>query len=155
MYIWYVLAFFLIVVLSSEIYDRRAEKRKNERLLFKKHMFTPSRKVMFKRLREAFPDAIVFPEVPYSDLLDNRKKNAKEKAKMALRFQGCRVNFVLCDDDLSVFCLIKFDETPEEKRKLKKLTSEEIFKEAGYRFIRYKNVPSVEKLKKDVVENNI
>ena len=150
MHICNVLGAFAFIVSFSEFYDWRARKHASERQLFKKHLFTPSRKNMFKRLREAFPEALIFSEVPYGALLDNRKKNAKEKAKMALRFQGCCVNYVLCDENLTPFCLIKFDETPKERKKLKKMTSEEIFKEAGYQFVRYKTMPDVEKLRQDI-----
>ena len=150
MYIWCVLTVFAAVVGGSEIYYRIADRKKDERRLCKKTFLSTSRKNMFKRLREAYPEALIFSQVPYGDLLDSRKKNAKEKARMLLRFQGCRVDFVLCDDSLTPFCLIKFDETPQEKKKLKKLTSEEVFHEAGYKFLRYKNTPSVERLKNDI-----
>lgn len=152
MYIWVVVGLFVFLIGGCELYDFIAEKKKNERLLFKKNLFTLSKKSMFSRLRDAFPKAYIFPNVPYGALFDAKKKNTKEKAKLALRFQGCHVDFVLCDETLTPFCLIKFDETPEEKKKLKKLTSEEVFAEAGYQFVRYKagRIPSVENLKKDI-----
>ena len=150
MYLWTVIALLVVLIGGSEFYDYLAEKRKEKRVLFKKNLFTASRKTMFSRLREAFPQAYVFPNVPYTALFDARNKNAKEKAKLALRFQGCHVDFVLCDEALVPFCLIKFDETANEKKKLKKLTSERIFAEAGYQFVRYAKTPSVEQLRNDV-----
>jgi len=150
MYLWTVIGLMAALIGGSEIYDYWAEKQKDRRLLFKKPFFTASRKTMFSRLREAFPKAYVFPNVPYTALFDAGKKNAKERAKLALRFQGCHVDFVLCDETMVPFCLIKFDETPVEKKKLKKLTSEQVFAEAGYQFVRYAKTPSVEQLKKDV-----
>lgn len=152
MYIWYVLAIFFVLLIASNIYDRQQEKRKNERLLFKKRLLSPSGREMFEHLREVVPDEYIFIRVPYSDLLDNRKKNPKEKARMHFRFLGCCVDFVICDEKMDPLCLIKLDETEMEKKKLKKLTSEEVFAEAGYKFIRYKtkNKPTVEQLKADI-----
>lgn len=152
MYIWYVLAVFFILLIASNVYDIQQEKKKAERNLFKKQLLTPSGKEMFDRLRQVVPDGYIFVKVPYTDLFDNRKKNPKEKARLHFRFVGCCIDFVVCDAKLNPICLIKFDETEMEKKKLKKLTSEEVFAESGYHFIRYKskNKPSVEQLTADI-----
>lgn len=152
MYIWYVLAVFFILLIASNVYDIQQEKKKAERSLFKKQLLTPSGKEMFDRIRQVVPDGYIFVKVPYTDLFDNRKKNPKEKARLHFRFLGCCVDFVVCDAKLCPICLIKFDETEMEKKKLKKMTSEEVFAESGYRFIRYKgkNKPSAEQLAADI-----
>ena len=118
----------------------------------KKQLLTPSGKEMFERLRQVVPDGYVFVKIPYTDLFDMRKKNAKEKAKLHFRFAGCRVDFVVCNAKMCPICLIKFDENEMERKKLKKITSEEVFAESGYRFLRYKlrNKPSVEQLRNDI-----
>lgn len=152
MYIWYVIITFFVLLIASEIYDKQQEKKKSERLLFKKKLLTPSGKEMFEHLRKVAPDSYILLKVPYTMLLDNRKKNPKEKARIHFRFLGCYVDFVLCNENMEPTCLIKLDETEMEKKKLKKLTSEEVFAEAGYNFVRYrtKDKPTVEKLKEDI-----
>jgi very-short-patch-repair endonuclease len=103
---------------------------------------------MYFRLAEAFPDHVVLAQVAFSALLsckDNATRN---------RFDRKRADFVLCTKAFEVVAVVELDDSSHKGREEQDASRDKYLKDAGYWVLRYKQVPDVADLQRDVAMIN-
>lgn len=109
-----------------------------------KTMLTRREQAMYFRLKEALPnDLIVFAQVSFSALL----KSPDQAARNA--FNRKMADFVVLKKSFEVVAVIEVDDASHRGREKQDQERDAMLTEAGYRVIRYANVPDVEQVKAD------
>ena len=115
---------------------------------FSKRVITKFESKMFFRLKEAFPEHHVLAQVAFSALITHH--NIKVRAK----FNRKVTDFVLLDNSLEVIAIIELDDPSHIGKEAQDAARDEMLHEAGYRVLRYTDIPSVKYLKKDIQLNS-
>jgi len=121
--------------------------RKNRGAILRKRPLTNREQSMYFRLQEVLDGRIVLAQVAFSALL----KTSLQKDRN--RFDRKVADFVICDKTFEVLAIIELDDASHNGRAAQDLKRETLLTDAGYRVIRYRNVPDVATLQKDF--NNV
>jgi very-short-patch-repair endonuclease len=65
------------------------------------------------------------------------------------KYQNCRIDFVVCDSQLSIIALVELDDQINERRRTKDAEQDYITAQAGYKTVRFnrRDWPTVEQVK--------
>ena len=101
---------------------------------------------MFFKLTESFPDLIVLCEVAFSALLYAKSNGARNT------YNRLRTDFVLVDKSFRVVAVIELDDSTHqsENAKVRDAQRDVMLERAGYKVLRYRQVPDVVRLRKDI-----
>ena len=102
---------------------------------------------MYFRLVEAFPEYVVLAEVAFSALLYARGQGTRNA------FNRLRADFVVCDKSFRVVAVIEVDDSTHDNKvgREKDAARDVMLEGAGYRVLRYRSVPDVERLRHDII----
>lgn len=120
------------------------------RLFRRKQKFFPRRVItafeskMFHRLNEAFPDYHVLAQVAFSALITN------QNYKIRNRFNRKVTDFVILDQAYNVLVIIELDDPSHIGKETEDAERDAMLEEAGYRILRYTNIPSISTLRHDI-----
>ena len=95
---------------------------------------------MYGRLRETFPTSIVLAQVAFSALVTSESRHRNY-------FDRKVADFVLCDPSLKVQFVIELDDASHKGRERADAAREKILTRAGYKLLRFANVPGQDDLK--------
>ena len=109
----------------------------------KRPVLTEREQAMHNRLTQSVPDLIVLAQVSFSALL-----NAKTTATRNT-FDRKTADFVICDRAFQVLAVIELDDASHRSKKSKDGDRDAMLRNAGYRVIRYANIPDIEKVRQD------
>ncbi len=109
-----------------------------------KKLLTERERPMFFRLQQAFPDDVVLSQVAFSALL-----TAKEQPTRAT-FNRKVADFVVATKAFEVLAVIELDDASHEGREAQDGKRDQLLESAGYRVIRFKQVPNVEDVRRAV-----
>ncbi len=126
----------------------KSQERKGK--VVKKRLITAHENVMFWRLCEAFPkpEYVVLAQVSFGALLD-----AKDGAARGA-FSQKIADFVLTDKLLNAVAIIELDDSSHRGKETKDSERDAMLTNAGYKVLRYKQIPTIEKLKEDMTTPN-
>ncbi len=91
---------------------------------------------MFKQLKAAFPDLNVLAQVAFSALIT-------DQYKIRGRFNRKVTDFVILNQKLDVVVIIELDDPSHLSKQQEDKFRDQMLQEAGYRVLRYTQIPSV------------
>lgn len=102
---------------------------------------TEREQAMFFRLTETFPDLVVMPQVAMSALLTAKAQSSRNT------FNRKVIDFVLCTKGFKTVCVVELDDASHRGKDADDTARDAMLKSAGYRTVRFKNVPDAEPLR--------
>lgn len=105
-----------------------------------KPLMTKREQAMFWRLKETFPDAVVLAQVAFAALITSPFKHRN-------RYDRKIADFVLCDPSMRVQVVFELDDVSHEGRGASDAAREALLTTAGYKVLRFPNVPNRDELK--------
>lgn len=100
-------------------------------------------------LYQAAPGCYIFPQVAVSAILTIQSESYEHFWEVIKKYQNCRVDFVVCDSQLSIIALVELDDQINERRRTKDAEQDFITAQAGYKTVRFnrKDWPTAEQIK--------
>ena len=99
---------------------------------------------MYVRLKEALPQYHVLAQVAFSALITSHN------LKIRNQFNRKVTDFVLLNESLQVLVIIELDDPTHLYKVEEDKFRDHMLHEAGYRVLRYTEIPSVRQLHKDI-----
>lgn len=127
----------LILLLSGD-------KKPTRQPIQAKSILTEREKIMFARLLDSLPHAIILTQVSFSAFMTADGFHTRNL------FNRKMIDFVILNQDLDVILMIELDDATHIGREHIDAERDALLKEAGYKIIRYKHLPEVHELKKDL-----
>jgi len=109
-----------------------------------KKLLTEREQPMYFRLRQAFPDDLVLSQVAFSALL-----TAKDQPTRSM-FNRKVADFVVATKAFEVLAVIELDDSSHKGREVQDSKRDSLLERAGYRVLRFKNVPNVDEVQRAV-----
>ena len=105
-----------------------------------KPLMTAREQAMYWRLKETFPTSVVLAQVAFSALVTSEFRHRNH-------FDRKVADFVLCDASLKPQFVIELDDASHKGRERRDAAREKILTRAGYKVLRFANVPDQDDLK--------
>jgi hypothetical protein len=101
-------------------------------------------------LRKALPGYFIFPQVSTNALVGARSNNPRHFWNVINRFNTTRIDFVICNKQMIVVCLVELDDKSHDGKEDKDMLRDFITKNAGYKTLRFdcRSWPSAEQIRK-------
>lgn len=109
-----------------------------------KQLMTEHEKTMFQALK-LLPDCYVFSQVALGAIL--KTKSWKTRNKFAQKI----ADFVVTDPFFNVLAVIELDDKSHDQKKEQDQARDKMLQDAGYKVLRYRVIPSPEKLAQDIL----
>ena len=109
----------------------------------RKQLLTHREQAMYNRLQQSLPDLHVLPQVAFSALLTATTRSARNT------FDRKVADFVVCDASFQVQAVIELDDKSHKGRQQQDARRDKTLTDAGYRVIRYSQVPDIAEVKAD------
>lgn len=135
-----------LVVLSLFAATLKANAGTNnsqKRDLRAKPLLTEREQSMFFRLVKTFPDHVVLSQVSFSALLTSRQQATRNG------FNRKFADFVLCTKAFTTLAVIELDDNSHNGKEEADFNRDEWLTSAGYRVLRYANIPDTDRLLMD------
>ncbi|MDM1718499.1 DUF2726 domain-containing protein [Acinetobacter towneri] len=111
---------------------------------YPKPMMTAFERRMFMRLKQAFPEHHILAQVAFSALITN------SHYKIRALFNRKVTDFVILNADMQVIAIIELDDPSHIGKEQEDAERDAMFHEAGYRVVRYTEIPSIRQLQSDL-----
>ena len=128
----------LILTLLHKIFSPKQQ-------YFAKRPITHFEQKMFARLNLAFPQYHVLAQVAFSALITSQNYQIRNK------FNRKVTDFVILNHDMDVIAIIELDDPSHHHKQQEDAQRDEMFQQAGYKVLRYVNIPTIKQLHKDIV----
>lgn len=109
----------------------------------KKRLMTQREEAMYNRLTDSLPDKRILAQVSLGALLSARTRATRNS------FDRKIADFVVCDKALQVIAVIELDDESHKSKEDKDKARDSLLTNAGYRVIRYSNVPDIRQVQDD------
>ncbi|MGC4062563.1 MAG: DUF2726 domain-containing protein [Aquabacterium sp.] len=127
----------IAAIAKDKMRGQRAPKEKP----IAKRPLTDREQAMFFRLQQVFPDHVVLAQVSFGALLNAKTTAARNT------FDRKIADFVLCSKAFQVLAVIELDDASHKDRGAQDAARESLLTDAGYRVVRFKNVPNIDEAK--------
>jgi very-short-patch-repair endonuclease len=104
---------------------------------------TKREQAMYFRLRDSLPDFVVLGQVAMSALLTANARAVRNT------FDRKVLDFVVCSKAFDVIAVIELDDASHADRATQDSRRDSLLTQAGYRVVRYANVPDADQLRAD------
>ena len=131
----------MCVVAALQKNSRRGRKASGE--LRAKRPLTQREQSMYFRLVEALPQHLVLPQMPFSAILETRDWPTRST------FDRKVADYVVCSRAFEVIAVIELDDASHRGREAKDARRQNLLEKAGYRVIRYQNLPDADEVIRD------
>lgn len=109
------------------------------------YLLTAHEKTMFGEIRQAVPECQIFVQVALSAILWTKSQATRN------RFNRLVADYVITDNNFNILAVIELDDKSHDNRQEKDAERDEMLREAGYKVLRYRYMPSKEQLRKDIL----
>lgn len=109
-----------------------------------KYILTKREQPMFFRLQESLPESIVLTQVSFNALISASGQADRNT------FNRKMADFVVCNKAFEVLAVIELDDTTHNGQEERDNKRDELLKKAGYNVLRYKQVPNIDDVKRDI-----
>ncbi|KAB0655071.1 MAG: DUF2726 domain-containing protein [Acinetobacter bohemicus] len=133
-----IIASLVLIILCAQQYLKTKKK------FYPKRIITAYECRMYVRLKEAFPQYHVLAQVAFSALITSHN------LKIRNQFNRKVTDFVLLNESLQVLVIIELDDPTHLYKVEEDKFRDYMLHEAGYRVLRYTEIPSVRQLHKDI-----
>jgi len=146
---WIVLFVIVAIVLLAIIPNGKKErerKRSVDGVIEGKKPLTNREESMYWRLTAALPDLIVLSQVSFSAFLKTKGNNT-----LALRntFDRKTADFLVLNKGFEILAVIELDDSSHKGKEAKDEARDAMLTKAGFRVIRYANIPDLKKVHED------
>lgn len=115
----------------------------------KKRLLSEREEAMFNRLTGALPNKRVLVQVSFGALLTAKSRPARNT------FDRKIADFVICDFAMNVIAVVELDDASHRSKEEQDKLRDSLLSNAGYRVLRYKNIPDIDQLQSDFTEQTI
>jgi very-short-patch-repair endonuclease len=109
----------------------------------RKRFLTEREEAMFNRLKSSLPAAHVLTQVSFGALLQAKNRSVRNT------FDRKIADFVVCDQAMQVVAVIELDDASHKAKESSDRARDVLLEEAGYRVLRYKNIPDITQVQTD------
>lgn len=102
---------------------------------------------MFFRLQSALPEHIVLAQVSFGALLEAKSFRARNTFSQKI------ADFVVCSKAFGVVAVIELDDASHKNKREKDAKRDQLLQKAGYKTLRFKNVPDAAEIKAVFAQN--
>jgi len=134
----------LAVVVSIAAAVLKGPRRRASGDIRAKKLLTEREQPMFFRLQQAFPNDVVLSQIAFSALL-----TAKDQPTRSM-FNRKVADFVVATKAFEVLAVIELDDSSHKGREVQDGKRDSLLERAGYRVLRFKNVPDVDVVQRAV-----
>ncbi|NNG76412.1 DUF2726 domain-containing protein [Acinetobacter sp. ANC 4277] len=134
-----IIASLALIILCAQQYFKTKKK------FYPKSVITPYECRMYVRLKEAFPQYHVLAQVAFSALITSHN------LKIRNQFNRKVTDFVLLNESMQVLVIIELDDPTHLYKVEEDRFRDHMLHEAGYRVLRYTEIPNVRQLHKDIL----
>jgi very-short-patch-repair endonuclease len=110
----------------------------------RKQPLTNREQKMYSELTTALPGCTVLAQVAFSALIDTKYQETRN------RFDRKVADFVLLTKQLDVIAIIELDDTTHLGKEKQDADRDAMLNNVGYKTLRYRDIPSTEKLQADI-----
>ena len=133
-----IVASLILIVLCTQQYS------KHHKQFYAKRLMTAYECKMYLRLKQAFPEYHILSQVAFSALITS------DQLKIRNQFNRKVTDFVLLDEQLAVVMIIELDDRSHIGKEQIDAERDAMLNEAGYRVLRYTEIPSIRQLQKNI-----
>jgi very-short-patch-repair endonuclease len=131
----------VLLALAAVAARRLKSDGRSGRIEFRaKALMSAREQAMYWRLKETFPTSVVLAQVAFSALVTSESRHRNY-------FDRKVADFVLCDPSLKAQFVIELDDASRKGRERRDAAREKILTRAGYKVLRFANVPDQDDLK--------
>lgn len=120
--------------------SKRQSGRKAKGNAWSRMPLTEREQSMYFRLSQAMPEAVVLAQVAFSSLLDTKDRPTRAT------FDRKVADFVVCSKSFEVTAVIELDDASHKGRTSQDAKRDALLTQAGYKVLRFKNVPDTSEL---------
>lgn len=135
----------IVALVAFAIFAKQASKGKAGRgePPKRKRLMTEREQAMHNRLTQALPDLVVLAQVSFGALLSARAYAVRNT------FDRKIADFAVCDKAFQVLAVIELDDASHKGKAEKDNTRDALLTSAGYRVLRYTNIPDIDRVRGD------
>ena len=141
------LLFVVVVAFMAWVFFAKAKKgavaAKSSESPRRRQLLSEREQAMHNRLSQALPDLVVLAQVSFSALLTARAYATRNT------FDRKTADFVVCDKAFQVLAVIELDDASHKGKADKDAARDAMLAGAGYRVLRYPNIPDIERVRSD------
>jgi len=140
-------SFLIIGILASLglLYLSLQQYLTSKKQFLAKPVITAFEKRMFIRLKEVLPQQHILAQVAFSALITS------DDYKIRQKFNRKVTDFVVLNTQFEVIAIIELDDPTHLYKEEEDRQRDAMLKEAGYRIIRYTEIPTIRQLRKDIL----
>lgn len=116
--------------------------------VFPKYILSKREQPMFFRLIESLPEHIVLTQVSFNALIGANTQADRNS------FNRKMTDFVICTKAFEVLAVVELDDSTHNNQEERDNKRDELLKKAGYNVLRYKQVPNIDEVKRDMASLN-
>lgn len=135
------MAFIALIAVLSVLVGTQAQRKKSQEQPKGKRLMTDREQAMYSRLIETFPEHVTLSQVSLGALMTARTMATRN------RFDRKIADFVLCNRAFGVLAVIELDDASHRGKGAKDNARDRLLNDAGYKTLRFKNVPDSADLK--------
>jgi very-short-patch-repair endonuclease len=136
-------SFLVLCIVLIAWKQQRNSPKPQDSVLKQRAIFTPNEQLAFARLKEVLPDYIVLAHVSYDALLTTKFGRTRHK------YRNLVADFVILDQLYQVIAIVGLNDPLILKRPQQASFRDALLSMAGYRVIRYEDVPEYYQLRRD------
>ena len=135
----------LLLFLMLIVAWRSLEKtdRRKDSVLKQRAIFNVNEQLTFTRLKEILPDCIILAHVSFDALLTTKLYRTRHK------YRNMVADFVILDEYHQILAIVALDDPMSLRRMQTEQYQDALLSMAGYRVIRYDDVPEYYQLRQD------
>lgn len=137
----------LAIVLFSA-YKGLNTKRPSDSVLRQRAIFNSIEYLTYMRMKEILPDANIFAHVSFDALLTTKFPRTRRK------YKNLFADFVILNKDFHVIAIVALGDVMRIHRSKDSIDQDALLDSAGYRVIRYDQVPEYQQLRDDFLKED-
>lgn len=133
----------LLLLLYVALHSIKSADKPKDSMLRQRAIFNLSEQLTFIRLKEILPDCVILAHVSYDALLTTKYSRTRHK------YRNMIADFVVLDEYHQIMAIIELDATSVRRRSQQADYQDALLSVAGYKVIRYEDVPEYYQLRRD------
>ena len=132
-----------LAIVMIVAYNGLKSKQPSDSILRQRAVFNADEQMTFSRIKEMLPEANVFAHVSFDALLTTKFPRTRRK------YSSMFADFVVLDRECRVIAIVALGEPATTKSNDSIIQQDSLLETAGYKLIRYAQVPTFQQLRED------
>ncbi|MDG6882512.1 Protein of uncharacterised function (DUF2726) [Phocoenobacter uteri] len=122
--------------------NKKRKSSKNKRLpdgklYHKMEVMNRTEKILFYKLKKAFPSLHIFTQIPFSCIVKPASCDDKLNRRLFWKINQKRVDFLICNERLETILIIELDGASHQNKRYLDKERDEFFSKNGIRTVRF------------------